>query len=132
MSTPTIDPRILTIRQGKTYRVTFRFRDVLNNPISLAGYGARFQVLTRVGGTVVISVDDTTKDPGNLTIPSILIEPGGTPAMGQIQVRLGADQTVLLTRNGAYDCGIYQKTDPLTEVQPICSGPVVLLKLGAS
>lgn len=134
MSTTTVDPKILTIRQGKTFRVTFQMTTsgATPTPISLAGYGARFQVLSRVGGTVLITVDDTTFDPGNPADKSVYVEPGGaTPAIGQIQIRLGADQTALLTRNCAYDCGIYLKSDPNTEIEPICSGPVVLLKLGA-
>lgn len=126
----TTDPKILTVRQAKTYRVVFRVKDVNGNPLSLTGYGARFQIVSRVGGTVLLSVDDTMDDPGNAMDSSIIIQPGATPAIGEIHVRLGADQTALLARNGAYDIGIYSKTD-VTEVQPVCSGPLIVLAIGA-
>lgn len=124
------DPLILTVRQGKTYRVVFRVKDTNNNPVSLTGYGARFQVVSRVGGSVLVSVDDTMDDPGNMSDSSVQVEPGATPAIGEIHVRLGADQTASLLRSGAYDAEIYSKTDP-TEVQPVCSGPLILLPLGS-
>lgn len=127
------DASSLTLRQGKTYRVVFRMTDADNNPIPLTGYGATFQVLNRANGTVLILVDDTTPDPGDLTSQDpagVVLEPGATPAIGEVHVRLGADQTLALTRDGVYDCAIYSKTDP-TEVQPVASGPLVVLTVGS-
>lgn len=130
MSTPTTtDPHTLTVRQGKTYRVVFRIKDAAGNPVSLQGYGARFQILNRPDGTALINVDDTMADPGNPADANVQLEPGATPAIGEIHVRLGADETLLLSRTGVYDCGIYSKVDA-TEVQPVSSGPLVVLRVG--
>jgi hypothetical protein len=130
VSTTTTDPHILTVRQDKTYRVVFRLKSATGTPVSLAGYGARFAVLNRPDGTVLIHVDDTTFDPGNPSDPAVVLEPAGaTPGTGEIHIRLGADQTALLTKNGVYDCAIYSKTDA-TEIQPVCSGPLTLLRVG--
>jgi hypothetical protein len=120
---------VLTVRQGKTYRVVFRLKDALGNPVSLAGNGARFRVLNRPDGTVLVDVDDTKVDPGFPADADVQLEPGATPATGEVHVRLGADQTTLIARSGVYDCELYSKTDP-TEVQPISSGPLVLLRVG--
>lgn len=121
------DPRTLTVNQGKTYRVVFRARDGAGALIPLTGYGARFVVLSRANGNVLIAVSDLTEDPGNLADPNVQVEPAGL--VGEVHVRLGADQTSILTRNCVYDAVIYSKTDA-TEVLPLSSGPIVLVKVG--
>ena len=130
MTTYSTDPRVLTLRQNKTFRVVFRLLNpgVTPTPVSLVGYGATFQILAKPDGTVLVSVDDTSFDPGNPADMDVQVEPSG--ATGEIHIRLGADQTANIAKNAVYDCAIYSKTDA-TEINPVSSGPVIVLKVGA-
>lgn len=125
------DPNTLTVLQGKTFRVIFKMADSSSNPISLAGYGATFTVYNRAGGSVSLTVNDTMAgDPdttGNTDAP-VIIEPAG--ATGQINVRLGSDQTATLTRDGVYDMTLYSLTDS-TEVEEVAAGPLTIVLKGA-
>jgi hypothetical protein len=141
------DPNLLTMLQGKTFRVVFTMKTsgATPVPVSLAGYGAMFTIYTRAGGSIVLQVLDTTTvdpDAGSFpwpanpptpgTFPSgdapVQVEPSGLT--GQVWVRLGADITSTISKTGAYDAVIYLKSDP-TEVQPLASGPLLVLPFGA-
>ena len=134
MATST-DPNTLIMYQGKTFRVVFTLNSGGATPVpqSLAGFGARIQILNRAGGSVLVDVNDkTTIDPiTKQAYPTgdapVVVEPNGKT--GQVAIRLGADVTATITKSGVYDATIYSLTDS-TEVARLASGPLTLIPVG--
>jgi hypothetical protein len=106
----------LLIEQGATFSLTFEWRedndtDPPTGPlIDTAGYDARMQIKTRPGGDVLATLTE-----GN----------GLTVTPGTIALRIGADVTTTLERNGAYDLELHSVSDP-TEVIRLAQGAVML------
>jgi hypothetical protein len=124
----TADPYTLTLQQGKTFRVGFQVKNSSGVATPLTGWGARFVILDKPNGIAKVTVDQTILDPITPFDPCVVIEPGSV--VGLIHVRLGADQTKDLVKSCCYDASVYNLTD-LTEVQPLSSGIMVVLKMGA-
>lgn len=133
--TTVVDPNQLIAYQGKTFRALFTVMDgaATPSPISLAGHGATFAILSRPGGTVIFSfTDQTTIDPvTNATYSTtdlpVLVEPNGST--GQVYVRIGADVMSQLKRDAVYDCSVYLLTDS-TEIAALAAGPLHLILEG--
>lgn len=103
----------ITVEQGATYDLQVTWTEPDGTAISLAGYTAHMQIRDDPSGALLI---DLTSG-GGLTV-----EPDGQT--GVITIRLGADQTALLTgRGGRYDLELHMTGDE-TEVVRLMSGKV--------
>lgn len=112
MSTKTFD---LEIFQGETYTalVTEYSDEAETIPLPNTGFSAKLQIRASAESDVVL-VELAGGD--GLTL-------GG--ANGQTMIRIGADDTMLLTDNAAYDLRLTQNVDPTNVRYPI-SGAVIL------
>lgn len=111
------DPTLLVIRQGKTLRRRYTYEDSAGTPISLLDWAIRMQVRDKPGGTVMLEASDATGE--------FVIHPGGV--VGRLDLRVGADRTAGVTKNGFYDIELIRRTDP-TEIRELISGRAPLIK----
>lgn len=107
------DPVNLDIIQGATFNLSVTWNDTslaTPSPQSLAGYRAHMQIRRKVGDPSVII--DLRSDGTN---PDIVMEPGNV--VGLVAINIPATQTVLLTRNCAYDLFLIQENNPAQAVR---------------
>jgi hypothetical protein len=108
----------LMIEQGATFAIRFEWRenDGSSPPtgplIDTTGYEPHMQIKTAPGGDEMATFTTDT---------------GLTAVGGVILLRIGADVTETLTRNGAYDIELHNTGDP-TEVIRLAQGKVLLSK----
>lgn len=115
----------LAIEQGATFTVSFEWReDDGSTPpagplIDTTNYAAYMQIRTKPGsaGEVIASLDASS---------------GLTVAGGVVTLRIGADVTELISRNGVYDIELHNTYDPTDVVRLVqgkvsCSPDVTLL-----
>lgn len=108
----------LAIEQGATYTIRFEWReDDGSSPPSgplmdTTGLVPHMQIKTRVGGDVLATFTPAS---------------GLTATGGVIALRIGADVTMTLPRDGVYDIELHNTGDP-TEVLRLTQGRVLLSK----
>lgn len=106
----------LHVVQGATLRKVFIWKDAIGDGIPLAGWGARMQIRDKPKGGL-LQLDASTES------GEILLEPTGE--LGEIHVRVGADQTAAVRKTGFWDLEIYSLSDP-TEVKRLIQGRAIL------
>lgn len=104
----------LAIEQGATFSVRFEWRE--NNAsgplVDTTGFVPHMQIKTRPGGDVLATFTPAS---------------GLTAVAGVIVLRIGADVTAALPRDGVYDIELHHTADP-TEVIRLVAGRVLLSK----
>ena len=122
------DPRTIHVRQGVSWRGVFTWTQpvdpdadpVTYEPVPVDDYSAVFTWLAKPGGTVLVTVASPDSDDGGIDIDT------GTAVF---TVHLNAEQTALLTKDGAYELNAVSLTDP-NEVELISAGWANLILSG--
>jgi hypothetical protein len=123
-----LDPRTIHVRQGAAWRGIFTWTQpvdpeadpVVYEPIDATGYSAVFRWLSRAGGNVLLTVVSPDTDEGGIDIDI---------PTGVFTVHLCAEDTALLTRDGAYELDVVSVTDDC-EVETISAGFANLILRG--
>jgi hypothetical protein len=123
-----LDPRTIHVRQGAAWRGVFTWTQpvdpptdpVTYEPVDATGYTAVFRWLSKAGGTVLLTVISPDTDEGGIDI---------NIATGVFTVHLCAEDTLLLTKDGAYELDVVSATDAC-EVEPISAGFANLILRG--
>lgn len=114
------DPRTIHVRQGTAWRGIFAWTQpvdpeadpVVYEPADMTGYTARFRWLTKAGGTALLTVTSPDTDEGGIDIDLVT---------ATLTVHLCAEDTDVLTKDGAYQLDVVSETDDC-EVVTVSAG----------
>jgi len=122
------DPRTIHVRQGAAWRGVFTWTQPVDpptdpptyEPVDATGYSAVFRWLAKAGGTVLVTVESPDTDDGGIDIDL---------DTGVFTVHLCAEDTALLTKDGAYELDVVSVSEAC-EVEPISAGYANLILRG--
>lgn len=120
----------IVVSQGATFsmRVTWNDQQATPQPISLAGYRAYLQIRSKRGGTGAV-IASLSSEGSN---PALTLEPesNGSPLIGVVDVRMGADVTRLIRKNAFYDLFVVLASDYTAAVRLVYGQVIVSLSAG--